>query len=321
MLDRLTRYWVAKFTNKLLASVDLYKLINEIHETLDTKIHNTQINLDNLQVRLHNSQVRLDNLQVRLDNLPQDIFKLYYNQENLNPQKIELSKEIISVFDLYAPLQKEFIRKGDDKDGGYVVINDLSNRDTLFSIGVGENISFDLDCENQVSKIVFIDDSVPDFHAPNDNYSLHRKKLGIIDDNSSITLDKLLNTYPSADYILKIDIEGDEWKILSSLPTKTLNKFRQIIIELHSIFDLAELGSKQKTLYQLLATHFPVVAHPNNIGGYQIIGNQLFPNVLETTWLRRNSYEFMKGIDSRVLDLQKPNDPEKSDIWISLIYR
>ena len=140
MLDRLTRYWVAKFTNKLLASVDLYKLINEINkinETLDAKIHSTQINLDNLQVRL--------------DNLPQDIFKLYYNQENLNLQKIELSKEIISVFDLYAPLQKEFIRKGDDKDGGYVVINDLSNRDTLFSIGVGDNISFDLDCENQVS--------------------------------------------------------------------------------------------------------------------------------------------------------------------------
>ena len=186
---------------------------------------------------------------------------------------------------------------------------------------MGDNISFDLECENQVSKIVLVDDSVPDFRAPNDNYSLHRKKLGIIDDNLSITLDKLLNTYPSADYILKIDIEGDEWKILSSLPMKTLNKFRQIIIEFHSIFDLAELGSKQKTLSQLLATHFPVVAHPNNIGGYQIIGNQLFPNVLETTWLRRNSYEFIKGMNSRVLDLQKPNDPEKSDIWISWIYR
>ena len=310
MLDRLARYWVAKLTNKLLASVDLYKLIHEIHE-----IHET------LDAKIHNAQVNLDNLQVRLDNLPQDILKLYYNQENFNPQKIELSKEIIRVFDLYVPLQKEFIRKGDNKDGGYVMINDLDNRDTLFSIGVGDNISFDLDCENQVSKIVLIDDSVPDFHAPNDNYSLHRKKLGIIDDNLSITLDKLLNTYPSADYILKIDIEGDEWKILSSLPTKTLNKFRQIIIEFHSIFDLAELSSKQKTLSQLLATHFPVVAHPNNIGGYQIIGNQLFPNVLETTWLRRNSYEFMKGMDSSVLDLQKPNDPEKSDLWISWIYR
>ena len=310
MFDKLTKYWVAKFTNKLLASVDLYKLIDEIHgnhETLDVKIHKTQINLDNLQVRL--------------DNLPTDILKLYYNQENLNPQKIELSKEIIRVFDLYDPLQKEVIRKGDNKDGGYVTVNDLDKRDTLFSIGVGDNISFDLDCENQVSKIVFVDDSVPDFRPPNDNYSLHRKKLGIIDDNLSITLDKLLNTYPSADYILKIDIEGDEWKILSSLPTKTLNKFRQIIIEFHSIFDFTELGSKQITFSQLLATHLPVVAHPNNIGGYQVIGNQLFPNVLETTWLRRNSYEFVKGTNSRVLDLQKPNDPEKSDIWISWIYR
>jgi len=318
MLDRLIKYWVAKFTNKLLASVDLYKLINEIHETLDAKINKTQINL---QVRLHNLQVRLDNLQVRLDNLPQDILKLYYNQENSNPQKIELSKEIIKVLDLYVPLRKEFIRKGVNKDGGYVIIDDLSDSDILFSIGVGDNISFDLGCENQVSKIVLVDDSVPDFFAPNNNYSLHRKKLGILDDSTSITLDKLLNSYPSADYILKIDIEGDEWKILSSLSTKTLNKFRQIIIEFHSIFDLPELGAKQKTFSQLLSTHLPVVAHPNNIGGYQVIGNQLFPNVLETTWLRRNSYEFMKGINSRVLDLQKPNDPEKSDIWISWIYR
>ena len=318
MLDRLTRYWVAKFINKLIASVDLYKLIHEIHETLYAKIHNVHETSD---AKIHNVQVNLDNLQVRLDNLPQDIFKLFYNQENLNPQKIELSEEIISVFELYTPSQKEFIRKGDNKDGGYVIVNDLSDSDSLFSIGVGDNISFDLDCENQVSRIVLIDDSVPDFCAPNDSYSLHRKKLGIIDDNLSITLDKLLNTYPSADYILKIDIEGDEWKILSSLPMKTLNKFRQIIIEFHSICDLAELGSKKKTLSQLLATHFPVVAHPNNIGGYQVIGNQLFPNVLETTWLRRNSYEFIKGMNSRVLDLQKPNDPEKSDIWISWIYR
>jgi hypothetical protein len=70
----------------------------------------------------------------------------------------ELYALLHSVRRLKVPLQKEFIRKGDDKDGGYVVINDLSNRDTLFSIGVGDNISFDLDCENQVSKIVLIDE-------------------------------------------------------------------------------------------------------------------------------------------------------------------
>ena len=71
MLERLTRYWVAKFTNKLLASVDLYKLINEIHEiheTLDTKIHNTQINLDNLTKELETKRDNLFNIS-KLQNM------------------------------------------------------------------------------------------------------------------------------------------------------------------------------------------------------------------------------------------------------------
>ena len=196
----------------------------------------------------------------------------------------------------------------------------MSINDALFSIGVGDNITFDIDCENQVSRIVLVDDSVPEFEIPNSNYYLHRKKLGANEDNSYITIDRLLSTYKSKDYILKMDIEGNEWKILSSLQSATIYKFRQIIIEFHDLFDMAQLGLIQKALDNLLKTHLPVVVHPNNIGGYCIIDNIIFPNVLETTWLRRDSYELVDGIDSEVLSREKANDPEKRSIWVNWIY-
>lgn len=321
MLKRFIKILVAKFTIKLLNSVDLYKTIHGVRENMDQKIHSIQENMDQKIRKIHRIQENMDqkihNIQLRLSLFPQDILKIFFNELSFNPSAMRFSEKLRSILTLYRPLDKKFIRKGNYKDGGYVIVDDLKINDTLFSIGVGDNITFDIDCENQVSGIVLVDDSVPDFCIPHGNYSLSTKKLGIFDSESSITLGKLLNTFPSDDYILKMDIEGDEWKILSSLPSTIISKFRQIIIEFHSIFDSIELDEKLNILTNLLETHALVVVHPNNIGGYQVIGNQLFPNELETTWLRRDSYNLIKGIDSEVLRLLVANDPEKSDIWIS----
>ena len=307
MLKRLSKFLVAKFTIKLLNSVDIYKAINNNQETIDHKIKI-------LDQKIHN-------IFLRLDHFPQDILKLFFNELSLNLDAIKYSEKLISILTLHRPLNKRFIRKGDNKDGGYVIVDDLTISDTLFSIGVGDNITFDIDCENQVSRIVLVDDSVPYFEIPNSNYFLHRKKLGAYEDNSRITIDKLLNTYQSKDYILKIDIEGNEWEILSSIESATIIKFRQIIIEFHALFDMAQSELILKALNNLLKTHLPVVIHPNNIGGYCVIGSSIFPNVFETTWLRRNSYDLVEGIDSEVLTLEKINDPEKSSVWVNWIYR
>jgi hypothetical protein len=299
MLKRLSKFLVAKFVTKLLNSVDIYKTINNNQETIDQKIHN---------------------ILLRLDHLPEDTFKLFFNELSVNLDAIKYGEKLKSILTSYRPLNKRLIRKGDNKDGGYVIVDDLTIVDTLFSIGVGDNITFDIDCENQVSRIVLVDDSVPCFEIPNSNYYLHRKKLGAYEDNSRITIDKLLSTYQSKDYILKIDIEGSEWEILSTIQSATIIKFRQIIIEFHALFDMAQSELILKALNNLLKTHLPVVIHPNNIGGYSVIGTSVFPNVLETTWLRRNSYDLAEGIDSEVLTLEKSNDPEKVSLWVNWIY-
>ena len=296
MFKRFGKFLVAKFTIKLLNSADLYKTIDK---SVDQKIQN---------------------IELRLSHFPQEILKLFFNELRLNPDAIEFSKKLRSILTLHRPLNERFTRKGDDKDGGYVLVDDLTTGDTLFSIGVGDNITFDIDCENQVLVIVLVDDSVPYFEVPNNNYNIHRKKLGAYEDNSHITLDKLLNMYKSEDYVLKIDIEGNEWEILASLQTATLLKFRQIVIELHDLLDISKSELKLKALNNLLKTHSPVVMHPNNIGGYRLVGDSIFPNVLETTWLRRDSYDLVDGFDTDALNLERINDPEKSSIWVNWIY-
>jgi hypothetical protein len=286
--------------------VDFYKTTNN-QETTDQKIHKIQL--------------QLSNLQLQLSHFPQETLKLFFNEISLSSDALKYSEKIRSILTLHRPLNEKFVRKGDDSDGGYVIVDDLTNNDTLFSIGVGDNISFDISCENQVFKIILVDDSVPYFEIPNSNYYLHRKKLGAYENDSHITVDKLLTTYKSKDYILKVDIEGNEWKILSSLESTSILKFRQIIIEFHNLFDMAQSDLILKGLNNLLKTHLPVVAHPNNIGGYCVIGNVVFPNVLETTWLRRDSYDLVEGIDIEVLAREKINDPEKSNIWVNWIYQ
>jgi hypothetical protein len=296
MLKRYGKYLVAKFTIKLLNSADLYKTIDK---SVDQKIQN---------------------IELRLSHFPQEILKLFFNELRLNPDAIEFTRKLRSILTLQRPFNKRFTRKGDDKDGGYVLVDDLTISDTLFSIGVGDNITFDIDCENQVLVVVLVDDSVPCFEVPNNNYKIHRKKLGVYEDNSHITLDKLLNMYKSEDYVLKIDIEGNEWEILASVQTATLLKFRQIVIELHDLLDISKSELKLKALNNLLKTHSPVVMHPNNIGGYRLVGDSIFPNVLETTWLRRDSYDLVDGFDTDALNLERINDPEKSSIWVNWIY-
>jgi hypothetical protein len=321
MLKRLSKFLVAKFTIKLLNSVDIYKTINNNQETINHKVNEINKIHEILDQKIHNIQLRLNHIQLSLNHFPQDILKLFFNELSLNPDAIAYSEKLRSILTLHRPLNKRFIRKGDNKDGGYVIVDDLTISDTLFSIGIGDNITFDIDCENQVSRIVLVDDSVPHFEIPNSNYYLHRKKLGAYEDNLHITIDKLLNTYQSKDYILKIDIEGNEWEILSSVQSATITKFRQIIIEFHALFDMAQSELILKALNNLLKTHLPVVIHPNNIGGYCVIGSSIFPNVFETTWLRRDSYDLAEGIDSEVLTLEKINDPEKSSVWVNWIYR
>ena len=88
-----------------------------------------------------------------------------------------------------------------------------------------------------------------------------------------------------------MDIEGSEWQALASLPTTVLRQFVQIVIELHDLDKIEDVGGITKTsvLAKLAETHDVVHVHANNHNGLAVVGNVAIPPVLEVTYLRKGS--------------------------------
>lgn len=92
--------------------------------------------------------------------------------------------------------------------------------------------------------------------------------------------------------ILKMDIEGCEWDVLSKIDTKILGRFRQIVMEYHSLDDIANASIMYKALEKINETHQLVHIHANNWGKVYKMDNIIFPEVIEATYLNREDYHF-----------------------------
>lgn len=144
-------------------------------------------------------------------------------------------------------------RFGNDSDGGYVAPKEVvNNLDYLISIGVEDNISFELDLMsiNKNLQTVIVDGTIENFTTP-DKVTFINKNLALENDDNNITLEEILSDIDSENIALQIDIEFDEWDIFNCLPEEILKKFKLIIIELHFVFidEEALLRSQNLTPY------------------------------------------------------------------------
>jgi hypothetical protein len=93
--------------------------------------------------------------------------------------------------------------------------------------------------------------------------------------------------------ILQIDIEDDEWLVLSSLDHETLNRFRIVIIEFHSLHLLRNRWIYAKIMNPLVKKLKEVytVAHlevNQSSGKWTLNGADWFPDTIEVTFHHRN---------------------------------
>ena len=115
-------------------------------------------------------------------------------------------------------------RYGNDSDGGYVAPKEIiHNLDYLISIGVEDNISFELDLmgQNKNLQTILVDGTIENFIPP-ENVRLINKNLSLKNDNEYITLEEILKDIDSENIALQIDIEFDEWEIFDNLSTEIL---------------------------------------------------------------------------------------------------
>lgn len=216
-----------------------------------------------------------------------------------------------------SPNNKNFIRIGRDHDGGYVIVDDIKKDDFLISMGISDDVSFEQGMSSMVSGIHLYDYSIKELPDEVENSVFFIEK---ITNNSKHIFDRVPN---NKDLILKIDIEGSEWGFFESLSDDHMNRFKQIVVEIHWFSKDAIVGPRDCPIHiieKINKTHQIVALHPNNYSQTVVVNKKLIvPQVIELTLLRKTDYEF-SDYDSVPRELFMPNNPDAADIVNYLTY-
>lgn len=211
---------------------------------------------------------------------------------------------VSSLIGKLRPVQTEveLIRLGGNRDGGYLLPNDLENIEACFSPGVGSRSFFEKACADLRMEVFMSDASVENPMIENKRFHFTRKYIGGNRKPEFISLQQWIdstNIAEASDLILQMDIEGYEYEALQDISIETLQRFRIIIIEFHM---LTSVGSGwyyhrfKKVIEKLLQHHSCVHIHPNNCCGSKTIHGIDVPGVAEFTFYRNDRFRNRKPV-------------------------
>jgi hypothetical protein len=193
------------------------------------------------------------------------------------------------------PVETEhpLIRVGGEADGGYLIPDDLAGVEACFSPGVSTIAHFEEALAERGIKCFMADASVDAPPVKGHLFDFERKFLGPKTVGTFITLEDWIGqkTPDRSDFILQMDIEGAEYRVILSTSRETLRRFRILVIEFHnlaSIYDRAGLDLVSLTFSKLLEDFEIVHIHPNNRILPVTYRKFVTPPLLEFTFLRRD---------------------------------
>jgi hypothetical protein len=217
-------------------------------------------------------------------------------EHGISLQRSVSPKALRSLIERLKPVTTDrgLIRIGGDSDGGYLVPDALDGIVACFSPGVSDIATFEADIAARGIPCHLADGSVNAPPCANELFHFTRKFLGVVDDGKTMTLDTWVGQYapPSGDLLLQMDIEGDEWLVFLSMSHDTLMRFRIIVVEVHSIWQMmSRLGFRiMKATFDKLLREFCIVhIHPNNVARPVTVAGMVIPSEMEITLLRRNA--------------------------------
>jgi hypothetical protein len=186
----------------------------------------------------------------------------------------------LKIFNFYSyeGIQKQ--RIGSKYDGGYVICLDIDNNyDIILSGGAGNNISFEEELISILDQNCVIYDHTVDIQNINNTKLVHTKTR-LNKDNQDFF--NLINAHNNI--FLKLDIEDGEYELLEHLNQEQVQRFKQIVIEIHNPY----LSHKLNLVKKLFINHKLIHLHANNCcGTTNIIGIEM-PKIIELTLIRND---------------------------------
>lgn len=230
-------------------------------------------------------------------------------------------RKVLRLLEPHRVVGFDKIRMGNAADGGYVMIDDFEGIDTALSLGINDDIGWDLAIAEHGLKIYQFDHTVTD-PAPNDDRMIFSPTMiAAHTREGSVNLEDLANRHHRADgsqnVILKMDIENWEWEAFDTL--NKVSVFSQIVCELHYFQGLADPMHRDKVLRCLekINRHYALVhVHGNIYGGFSHIAGVTFPNVLEVTFANRSRYKVEPTDELFPTPLDASCNPELADFWL-----
>lgn len=225
------------------------------------------------------------------------------------------------------------IRIGEDRDGSYLLPDDLDGIAACFSPGVNRIKFF----EDFLADRYAIPSHMVDFSTDVERFAtplkpglqtFARKWLDVTPGEDNISLeDWVRERHVDGDWLLQMDIEGAEYRNILATSDETLARFRVIVLEVHGLRRMLEAPVLHEVIAPFFAkltrNHTCVHAHPNNCcGEFALPGTDItIPNVLEITLLRTDHFQPAPGPVPlpHPLDVSR-NVPSKPPLNLSLAW-
>lgn len=236
----------------------------------------------------------------------------------------EQALEILSLLRPMRAIDTPLVRLGRQNDGGYVMLDRGLDNAIAYSLGVGDDVSWDFAMAERGCDIWLYDHTIA--ALPAGHAAFHWERLGVASQSagSMRSLADLVaqNGHQGrTDLILKMDIEGYEWEVLEAVDPKVLKQFSQIVMEVHGLAPGINEGHGQRTaiLRKLNETHQLCHAHGNNWGSLAIVGGVPIVDVMELCYLRRDDYSFARTAQAFPTPLDQPCHPHRLDYYLGTI--
>ena len=259
---------------------------------------------------LHKTEYDADAIQALADQLPPGI-----------------TKDLFQSFSVCG-MCKTFKRFGEENDGGYLHCMDSLQPSTLraaYSMGVEQHDQWSLDVFNAFNIPIFqYDCTVSNPAQACDKCQffpacMSSKELNKFPGKTTWTLKEAIDQSkmsdaPDRSLLMKMDIEFGEWSTLADSDVATLKKFRQLVIEFHSL----EYEENHKTYLQAMQAlqhaGFKVAhVHGNNFASTYVKENFKIPMVVEVT-LDASLAMLPKCRDPNYEALDRPNSVGGAEI-------
>jgi len=255
------------------------------------------------------------------------LLQSFFHRKNIIVMTPSSTESLKDFFGLIRPIKTnyELVRLGGDNDGGYLVPNCLDDIKLCISPGVGEIAKFEEEIyEKHGISSILLDHTIQEPNFNKFDYKFINKKLSYDQKENSVNLDELVqeNSMQENDLILQMDIEGHEYEILLNAQDKTLRSFRIMIIEFHDLYYLRQQYSFKfiYLIFQKLLRYFEIVhIHPNNAGEKFSHHGDIFPSIIELTFLRKDFADNL-GYSNLPHNLDQPNLEKMEDFFLPKIY-